>query len=192
MATSKSPAPRHPGISRGRSTPSEPLVFQRPPVDRPRLRGSAQILGHLRVRYDGADGLPSGTLVSLLLDRHSSVLGLARLRAMDSPGRRALEDQVHLLLEHQATDPRAAAGFASLLVAYRSGPSRLLDADRWLWSALRAACHAAALHPADVLVSTPAGWFTVRAGTSGQPEPTLRLQPADLAAQNGMLTNGEE
>lgn len=145
------------------------------------------------MQYGPAGGLPAGTLVSVLLDRHSSMLGIARLRAPGgSPGREELDDQVNLLLREQAADPRAAAGFAALLVAYRTGPAGLLDRDRWLWSSLRARADMLALRPADVLVSTSAGWFTVRAGTSGPAEPAWHELSENGPGQNGIVTKGEE
>lgn len=202
MPSAAAPAPRPSAARRRRHRSDAPFAFERTVRDTPRLRGSAQILGHLRVRYDTpAGGLPPGTLVSLLLDRHSSLLGVARLCPADAtePDRRGLRDAVHLLLDHQAGDPRAAAGYACLLVSYRTGPARLLDRDRWLWAALKAATRVTGLQPADVLVSTSPGWFTMRAGTAGEPEAALRepsswswLPDGSSGDQNGIVTNGEE
>ncbi len=148
-------------------------AFTQPPPElapTDRLRGSAAILRHVMGAYPDREVGP-GVLVAVLLDRHSNLIGQGRLRGLPDdlglpPPDRAdlLRDLLHGL---QTSDPRGGTGFACLLIAVRDGPDAVRDADLGWWTTLRIACRSVGLHAADVLVTTPAGWFTVRAGTSG-------------------------
>jgi hypothetical protein len=112
-----------------------------------------------------------GVLVAVLLDRSSCLIGQGRLRGLPDdldlppPERSGL---LRSLLAGLLTgDPRGADGYACLLIGVRTGPDRVQDSDLRWWTAQRHAGRDVGLHAADLLVCTPPGWFTVRAGTSG-------------------------
>ena len=160
-------------MTRTRCTRGDRWAFTPPPPDQTpedRLRGSAAILRHLGTAYPGSDVGP-GALFALRLDRHSTLVGIGRLSGLADdldlppPARADVLDLLLGGLRHG--HPAGALGFAVLLVAVRAGPDLLGTSDiRW-WTAQRHACRRNELHAADVLVSTPPGWCTVRAGTSG-------------------------
>lgn len=145
---------------RSRHWPSEPVS-----APDARLRGSAAILAHLDSTY-GATRLAPGSLVLAALDEHSMLLGLGRwpVTPADLSLRVAL---VAVTVAEMVADGRGAATAAVLLVSFRSGgPRRCADDEHW-WAALRRACRLLDLIPVDVVVSTPGGWATLRAGTAG-------------------------
>ena len=138
------------------------------PADR--LRGTAAILRHLTTVYPDRQVGP-GVLLALLLDQHSVLLGHGRVRDLppdlDLPTSMRPRFLTDLLTGLRDNDPAGAAGFAVLLVTIRTGAARLSDSDIAWWTAFDAACQVVGLHAADVLVSAPDGWLTVRAGTAG-------------------------
>lgn len=145
---------------RSRHWPAEPVS-----APDTRLRGSAAILAHLESTYGAARPAP-GSLVLAALDEHSMLLGLGRwpVTPADLSLRAAL---VAVTVAEMVADGRGAETAAVLLVSYRSGGAqRCADDEHW-WAALRRACRLLDLTPVDVVVSTPGGWATLRAGTAG-------------------------